>query len=571
MRTGQWKLLGVVAATAISLWLLYPSMRFYSLTPAQRQALPATELAELRKKAIHLGLDLQGGMHLVLEVDKSRLNAAEAKDAVDRAMEVLRRRIDEFGVAEPLIQREGDDRIAIQLPGLTDRQRAMDLIGKTALLEFKLVRSSEEGRNAWNRLDAFLAAKGVVASADVDSAMRRAPLSTQFTEVDNPAFVREEDVPTVERMLATAGIDSVIPPDSQILWSSPDQGSRGLTGRSLHLVKREPEMTGGSIATATAQVGLDQANPAAWGVSMTMTPKGRSDFARVTGNNVNRHLAIVLDSEIASAPVIRERIPNGNASITGSFNIESAKDLAIVLRAGALPAPVHVIEERSVGPSLGSDSIREGLRAALVGTLLVVVFMAVYYQLSGLIAIVAMVLNMVYVIAALAGKAEILAYDCRGHGRSGRMATPKARRPGAPVGGCSVGSQVAATPRRARGGRRRSSAPSASRRTTRSAWARASSPIAARAGHSPRSSAMPQSPAAPRMRWPRLTIQYIAQTRVPGNGSPDSSVTRPRMMALRHTGTEALPRSPSASFKTSPGAKLPRPAMVMGSRGVPSP
>ena len=123
---------------------------------------------------------------------------------------------------------------------------------------------------------------------------------------------------------------------------SAEQGSRGLTGSALYLVKREAEMTGGSIATATAQVGLDQANPGAWGVSMTMTPKGRADFARVTGNNVNRNLAIVLDGQVSSAPTIRERIPNGNASITGNFNVDTSKDLAIVLRAGALPAPVHV-------------------------------------------------------------------------------------------------------------------------------------------------------------------------------------------------------------------------------------
>jgi protein-export membrane protein SecD len=403
MRGDQWKLAGVVLATALSIWYLYPSLRYYTLTPTQRQALPATELSKLRRQAIHLGLDLQGGMHLVLEVDKSRLNAEEAKDAVDRAMEVLRRRIDEFGVAEPLIQREGDERIAIQLPGLTDRQRAMDLIGKTALLEFKLVRTADEGRNVWNRLDAFLGSKGVAAAAGIDTAMARAPLTSHFTEIDNPAFVRAEDLPTVQKLLATAGLDSVIPPDSQLLWSSAEQGSRGLTGRALYLVKRDPEMTGGSIATATAQVGLDQANPGAWGVSMTMTPKGRADFARVTGNNVNRNLAIVLDSEASSAPTIRERIPNGNASITGSFDVESSKDLAIVLRAGALPAPVRVIEERSVGPSLGSDSIQQGLTAGLVGTILVIVFMAIYYQLSGVIAIAALALNVLYVIAALAG------------------------------------------------------------------------------------------------------------------------------------------------------------------------
>jgi len=400
-RSDQWRLAGVILATALAVWYLFPSIRYYSMTPAQREALPAAELSKLRKKAIHLGLDLQGGMHLVLEVDKSRLSTEEAKDAVERVKEVLDRRIDAFGVAEPLIQREGEDRITIQLPGLTDRQRAMDLIGKTALLEFKLVRTPDEGRNVWNRVDAYLAARG--AAGGLDSAMRKAPLTSHMLEVDNPAFVRQEDLPVVQKLLATSGIDSIIPPDSQILWSSPDQGSRGVTGRALYVVRREPEMTGGSIATAQAQVGLDQSNPGGWGVSMTMTPKGRAEFARVTGNNVGRYLSIVLDSEVASAPTIRERIPNGSASITGNFNVESSKDLAIVLRAGALPAPVHVIDERSVGPSLGSDSIQEGVMAGLVGTALVIVFMAVYYQLSGLIAIAAMLLNVVYVVAALAG------------------------------------------------------------------------------------------------------------------------------------------------------------------------
>ena len=143
-RTDQWKLLGVIVATAMALYFLYPSYRFYSMTPAQREALPAKELAEIHKKAIHLGLDLQGGTHLVLEVDRSRLKPAEAKDALDRAMEIIRNRIDQFGVAEPIVQKEGEDRIVIQLPGLTDRARAIELIGKTALLEFKLVRTPEE-------------------------------------------------------------------------------------------------------------------------------------------------------------------------------------------------------------------------------------------------------------------------------------------------------------------------------------------------------------------------------------------------------------------------------------------
>jgi protein-export membrane protein SecD len=402
-RTDQWKLIGVVMVTLLALWKLYPSYRYYTLSPSQREALPPKELADLRKDAIHLGLDLQGGMQMVLEVDRSRLNAAEAKDAPDRAMEVIRNRVDQFGVAEPLIQRQGEDRIVVQLPGLTDRQRAVDLIGKTALLEFKLVRTAEEARAIFERIDSFLAARGVTMGSPSDTLLRSHPLTGHFLDMGAAAFIRQEDVPVVERLLATPGLDSIIPGDSQLLWGDPDQSMQGVTGRETYVVRREPEMTGGSIASAEAQVGLDETNPGAWGVSMKMTPKGRADFARVTGNNVGRQLAIVLDGVVASAPNIRERIPSGDASITGSFDANSARDLAIVLRAGALPAPVRIIEERSVGPSLGSDSIEQGLMAGVVGTILVVAFMSIYYQLSGVIAIAALVLNVLYVLAALAG------------------------------------------------------------------------------------------------------------------------------------------------------------------------
>jgi protein-export membrane protein SecD len=162
-------------------------------------------------------------------------------------------------------------------------------------------------------------------------------------------------------------------------------------------------MTGGAVAGAEAQVGLDNTNPGAWGVSMTMTPKGRAEFARVTGANVGRQLAVVLDGVVQTAPFIRDRIPNGNASITGgNFDVAYARDIAIVLRAGALPRAVKVIEERTVGPSLGSDSIQQGVTAGLIGTAMVIAFMAIYYQLSGLIAVAALVLNLLYLIAAMA-------------------------------------------------------------------------------------------------------------------------------------------------------------------------
>ncbi|MEO5987615.1 MAG: protein translocase subunit SecD [Candidatus Eisenbacteria bacterium] len=394
-RSDQWKLAGVLIVTALSVWQLIPSYRYYTMTPAQREAMPPKELTSLRKRALHLGLDLQGGLQLLLEVDKSRLSVAESKDATDRAMEIIRNRVDQFGVAEPLIQREGEDRIAVQLPGLTDRARAIELIGKTALLEFKLERTPEEQAALYQRLDGYLAARG--AGAGMDSLLSRNPLTGHMVDF---GFVRKEDVPTVDRLLATAGIDSIIPADSEIRWGDDDITSKGLEGRMLHVLKRESEMQGGSIAAAQANVGVDASNPGAWGVNITMTPKGRADFARVTGANVGRQLAIVLDGVVSSAPRIDERIPGGSAVIRGNFDMNTSRDLSIVLRAGALPAPVKILEERTVGPSLGGDSIQQGVTAGLIGTVMVVAFMAIYYQLSGLIAIAALLLNILYLIAA---------------------------------------------------------------------------------------------------------------------------------------------------------------------------
>jgi protein-export membrane protein SecD len=403
-RTVQWKLLLVAAATVASLWSLLPTFQFYQLPREQRVApTKDTPEARLRDKAIPLGLDLQGGMHLVLEVDSSKLPPEEARGAVDRAMEVIRNRIDQFGVAEPLIQKEGEDRIVIQLPGLTDRQRAIDLIGQTALLEFKLVRTPDEASAIFSRLDTGIAARARAGQVQVDSSLASRPLTSYFLDViGGGAFIGSADVPKVQAMLTPAVVDSVVPADSQLLWSGED-GHAGRTGRWLYVLKKEAEMTGGSVSTATAMLGLNRNNPAGWGVSLRLAGVGAADFARVTAANVNRQLAIVLDNSVRSAPTINERIPGGTASITGSFDAKQAKDLEIVLKAGALPAPVQIIEERSVGPSLGQDSIDSGFKAAWIGTLLVIVFMLVYYQASGMIAIAALVLNLILIFAALAG------------------------------------------------------------------------------------------------------------------------------------------------------------------------
>jgi len=201
--------------------------------------------------------------------------------------------------------------------------------------------------------------------------------------------------------------DTLMPPDSELLWSG-EQGHAGRTGRWLYVVKKDAEMTGGSVSTATAQIGLEQNDPGGWGVQLKLAGKGQSDFARVTAANVGRQLAIVLDDQVRSAPSIRERIPGGTASITGSFDAKEAKDLEIVLKAGALPAPVSIVEERTVGPSLGQDSIDAGMKAALIGTLLVILFMLIYYRGSGLIATAALILNVLLLFAGMAGLGSTL-------------------------------------------------------------------------------------------------------------------------------------------------------------------
>ena len=397
----SWKSILIVGTTLLSLWALYPTYRFYQL-PREERLAPGkdTPAAKLREKAIALGLDLQGGMHLVLEVDRSKLPPEEAAGAVDRAIKVINNRIDQFGVAEPIIQRQGENRIVIQLPGLTDRERAIELIGKTALLEFKLVRNQDEAQAIFARLDAQLAALARSGMVQVDTALAARPLSSHFLDFQGGgAFIALADVPRVRELLAAAGPDTTISRDTQLLWGA-EEGYAGRTGRWLYAIKRQAEMTGGTVANAIANP--DNENPGRWMVNMRLAGRGASDFARVTAANVNRQLAIVLDSTVRSAPRIDERIPGGEARISGSFDANDAKDLEIVLKAGALPAPVRIVEERSVGPSLGQDSIDAGFKAAWIGTLLVVLFILIYYRASGVIAVIALILNLLLLFAGMA-------------------------------------------------------------------------------------------------------------------------------------------------------------------------
>jgi len=376
------------------------------------------------KKKINLGLDLQGGMHLVLEVDtekavestierisqelhsllrKKRIRHMgidriegnkisikingneniekfeavldeEFKDlriltksmdadtlaivmdlpdkeadhikklSTEQALETIRNRIDQFGVSEPDIRQQGEKRILIQLPGIRDTERAKELIGKTALLEFKLV-----------------------------------------DETFDPKIAEKQ---------------GNIPPGSEILYQEKEDPTTRRVFKTPFLLKKRALLTGAYLTDARVQIDSQYNEPY---VSINFDKKGARIFARVTEENVKKRLAIVLDKKVYSAPVIQEKIPGGSARITGNFSTEEAHDLAIVLRAGALPAPVNIIEERTVGPSLGSDSINKGLISMVVGGILVIMFMIIYYKGSGLIANFALILNIILIAGGLAG------------------------------------------------------------------------------------------------------------------------------------------------------------------------
>lgn len=420
-RSDQWKLYLTVVFVLASLWTLWPTFQFYSLSPQRRQevlqARPSAAITEadrirsekdakLREKAIKLGLDLQGGMYLLLEVDRSKLGPVEARNAVDQAMQIIRNRVDQFGVAEPSIQKQGEGRILIQLPGLLDQERAKGLIGQTALLEFKLVKTEEESKALYDRVDQYFARRlhgGAQPDSSAPDSILHPFTARLLASSHSEAVVLSENVAAVDRMIRDLAADSSFATDATLAWDAHDTEISGRTAKALYVLGKEALMKGSEVASAQMRLDLDATRPGAPGVSFNLTSRGGALFADITGANVGRRLAIVLDGKVQSAPNIQEKIPRGQGSITGSFTEEEAQNLAIVLRSGALPAPVNIIEERTVGPSLGQDSIEMGFRAGAIGALLVIFFMIFYYRLSGVVAVMALGLNVMGLLACMAG------------------------------------------------------------------------------------------------------------------------------------------------------------------------
>ncbi|MGB3340675.1 MAG: protein translocase subunit SecD [bacterium] len=374
----------VIFVLVLGIFAIYPTIRLYTDKNLSKES----EL-ELSKKAMHLGLDLKGGMHLVLEMDTTGFTES-AGDLRDRAYEIIRNRIDEFGVYEPVIEKQSGGRILVQLPGV-DRDRAIGLIEKVAHLELILV-ADERTEDVLLQIDNFLQAEDTFAFEE--------PFTSYIMRVESDMGIDVRDEDSVRAALVKT--KDVIPADIQILFG-PRETYEGRDVKRLYVLKQEAELTGEVIRDARHEQasGRDLQHLGFWQVNFELKREAARKFATITGKNINKRLAIVLDGIVQSAPSILQRIPGGKASITGQFSAEQARDLAIVLRAGALPAPLKIVEERTIGPSLGRDSITSGVRAVVIAGAVVILFMLIYYSLSGLVADIALFLNLFLLLAIL--------------------------------------------------------------------------------------------------------------------------------------------------------------------------
>jgi preprotein translocase subunit SecD len=342
--------------------------------------------ADVRCAPIRLGLDLQGGIHMVLELESPAGLSAEARsEAIERAVAVVRNRIDHLGVQEPVVQRSGD-RVVVELPGVRDPERAREVVGRTAFLELYLVRGDDEFRALADRLG----------RADPELASRLLNGGGA-----GRLLVRERNVAAVRDALDRDETRRRLPPGVSLRWGRESLAMGGDLYRPLWILEDGAFLTGEEIEGA--RPGRDEMTGETV-VAFDLSRAGGRVFERVTAGNVGRSIAIVLDDAVVSAPVIEERIAGSGRIRMAGASFEDARDLAVMLRAGALPAPLRIMEQRSIGPSLGAESVAQGLRAGLVGLGLVALAMIAYYRVAGVMAVAALA---VYVVLVMAGMVAI--------------------------------------------------------------------------------------------------------------------------------------------------------------------
>ena len=497
----------ILAAVVLSLVFLYPTFQDYQYRKKLGSLSGQDSLSYLEQhqddilaaklKRIKLGLDLQGGMRVVLEVDIMRLleDLAKNKDdnfqaiikevreqtatndesiisifgrkfqergirmsryygnirdadnailkqlddetgkAIERAIEIVRNRVDQYRVSEPNIQKQGARRIIVELPGVKDEREVRTLLQGTAKLEFRLLREATISYKVMQSIDDFLSGKvpGDTSASATQAKKEEKPKDAleellagskptttdtsreaKFTR-EHPffsyvspdqrntgeGFVLENNVDRVTRLLARPDVQRLLPADFEFLFSAKtDATPDGRKYHHLYAVKRQPELTGGVIVDAHPSVSTEDNRPI---VNMEMNTEGSREWARITGANVGKRIAVALDGRVFSAPTVINKIVGGRSMITGMESPNEAQLLAIVLRAGALPAPLSIIEQRSVGPSLGEDSIHSGLTATAIAVILTVLFMMFYYHTAGVTADIALIFNLLFIIGVMAG------------------------------------------------------------------------------------------------------------------------------------------------------------------------
>ena len=435
----KWRIAIILGLTAASIWALFPR------TVVERVKRNGVFVYDtVRRVPLKRGLDLQGGMHLALDVDESKGAVADKSKAIDNALKVVRNRIDEFGVSEPVVQKAGNDRIIVELPGIDDPQRAQDVVQKSAFLEFQITDKTEALEKALPRINALVkdtrvnvASNAAATTKDtttqgLQSLFTAADTSkkTDTTNTDTTAavgstvggpgafsklvqpgqmpgeyMVAQSDVDLVTQYLSMPAVQAALPPGKVVRWSSDTLSFGGRVYRPLYVLDAKPIITGQYLTDAKPNSSPTEGNL----VEFTMNNEGARRFRTETGRHVKDYMAIVLDQRVMGRPPIIQSAIGAHGQITmGGKDLQAAQDLALVLRAGSLPVPLKVADVTQIGASLGKDSIHKGITAGVIAIVLVVVVMLGYYRFSGALAVGGLALYILYTLAALAGFNAVL-------------------------------------------------------------------------------------------------------------------------------------------------------------------
>ncbi len=439
----KYRVLLIVGLLAASAWALFPR------TVVERVKRDGVFVYDtVRRVPLKRGLDLQGGMHLTLEVDESKQAVANKSEALDRALKVVRQRIDEFGVSEPVVQKAGNERLIVELPGIDDAARATDVVQKSAFLEFQITDKSQALEKVVPRLDEIARAAGISVSGDdklsgdttkkvgvnslltqksdtgkKDSTAKaagatggdsasKAPVTTgglfgsnvQPGQLPGQYVIPEKAFGAFEKALALPAIQAAMPPGKVIRWGVDSLVTGTQRFRAFYVLDSRPIITGEVLTDARPSTDPVEGNV----VQFTLNNEGARRFKVETGKHVKDNMAIVLDQRVVTAPTLNSAIGRNGQITLGGGSLQAAQDLALVLRAGALPVPLKVAEVRSIGASLGQDSINKGVIALGIALLLIVGILIGYYRFAGLLAVAALALYLLYTMAILAGFHAVL-------------------------------------------------------------------------------------------------------------------------------------------------------------------